>query len=433
MSADDKHALTSYVREETVSDLGRETTSLFHNFGSDITRRDNISLIDDDTIVYPVGNTVVFEELSTGNKRYLLGLDDGGVGCVAVHPSKTMFAVGGKGFQPKIYIYSYPVLKIVRVLSGGAERGYSSLSYNVHGTKLASVATAPDYMLTVWDWDKELIELHSKAFGQDVFTVKFSKDDDRRLTTCGAGHIRFWKMASTFTGLKLQGYIGKFGKVELSDVVAIEELPDGKVVSGTETGALLLWEGNFIKCRFVQVGGKKCHEGEVTYINLDREEKALITAAADGYIRWWDASAIDAAEVDTDITMDFELLPIAEYKLIEGTKVHSIVDCGSKGLNRRIVVSDGNGRMQTVTFQLTASNDYNSNEEEEDVNALMAAGNFVGSLSRSVAKLASTSAEELEQFAPESKVLEEFHADTITAICASPYVHVCATASLDGM
>lgn len=41
-------------------------------------------------------------------------------------------------------------------------------------------------------------------------------------------------MAQTFTGLKLQGEIGKFGALDLSDVTGLAELPDGKVVSGTE-------------------------------------------------------------------------------------------------------------------------------------------------------------------------------------------------------
>ena len=57
-------------------------------------------------------------------------------------------------------------------------------------------------------------------------------------------------MADTFTGLKLQGQIGKFGNVELSDVAAFVELPDGKVLSGAETGELLMWDGGLIKvCR----------------------------------------------------------------------------------------------------------------------------------------------------------------------------------------
>lgn len=36
-------------------------------------------------------------------------------------------------------------------------------------------------------------------------------------------------MARTFTGLKLQGSIGKFGNEELSDVSGYTQLPDGKV------------------------------------------------------------------------------------------------------------------------------------------------------------------------------------------------------------
>ena len=39
-------------------------------------------------------------------------------------------------------------------------------------------------------------------------------------------------MARTFTGLKLQGQIGKFGKTEISDIQGYVELPDGKVLSG---------------------------------------------------------------------------------------------------------------------------------------------------------------------------------------------------------
>ena len=263
-------------RPISVADMGREASALFGYFGTDLSRRDNLALIEDELLIYASGNSVVFE--GVGRKDFLLCVEDGGIGCVMVHPSRKMFAVGGKGYQPNIYIYSYPEKAILRVLKGGAEKGYASLSFNKNGDKLASVSTAPDFMLTVWDWEEERVALHSKAFGQDVFLVRFSLDDERRLVTCGTGHIRFWKLAATFTGLKLQGSIGKFGKVELSDIAAFVEFPDGKVVSGTETGSLLLWEGNFIKCRFVRPGGAPCHDGEVTYVELDRVDRRVCTA-----------------------------------------------------------------------------------------------------------------------------------------------------------
>lgn len=36
-------------------------------------------------------------------------------------------------------------------------------------------------------------------------------------------------MADTFTGLKLQGELGRFGRTEISDIEGYVELPDGKV------------------------------------------------------------------------------------------------------------------------------------------------------------------------------------------------------------
>lgn len=40
---------------------------------------------------------------------------------------------------------------------------------------------------------------------------------------------RFWEMAFTFTGLKLQGSLGRFGKTSTTDIEGYAELPDGKV------------------------------------------------------------------------------------------------------------------------------------------------------------------------------------------------------------
>ena len=279
------------------------------------------------------------------------------------------------------------------------------MSFTASGTQLASVSTAPDFLLTVWDWENEAIALHTKAFGQDVYSVKFSLDDERRLTTSGTGHIRFWKMASTFTGLKLQGNIGKFGKVDLSDIASFIELPDGKVVSGTETGAILLWEGNFIKCRFVRADPNSprsnesasprsryprsprsnkimCHFGEINYIDLDRDERCIITAGEDGYIRWWDFdvigieyydklryqiyyyycyyyylyfmySYVDEAEVDTDITMDYEILPKAEYYLGPDRGIKTVVDSGKIGGDLRyFIILDKTSAINILKFSV---------------------------------------------------------------------------------
>jgi len=131
------------------------------------------------------------------------------------------------------------------------------------------VASAPDYSLAVWDWKNEKIVLKVKANSLDVYTLQFSPTSEGHLVTGGAGHIKFWKMAKTFTGLKLQGDLGKFGKFELSDIQGFQEMLNGKVITGTEYGDLLLWEGNLVKARLVQSDGEgfiPCHEGKVENI-----------------------------------------------------------------------------------------------------------------------------------------------------------------------
>lgn len=108
---------------------------------------------------------------------------------------------------------------------------------------------------------KENIILKSKAFSQEIYRVTFSEYQDNILTTSGMGHLKFWKIAETFTGLKLKGEIGKFGQNEISDITAYYEFPDGKVLSGTEYGKLLLWEGNLIKCVIGVDANNGCHKG----------------------------------------------------------------------------------------------------------------------------------------------------------------------------
>lgn len=73
---------------QSVADLGRECLALHHVFGNDNSKRGNLHIIEDDVVVYATSSSVIFENLVSSSKRYLLGVDEGGVGCVAVHPSR---------------------------------------------------------------------------------------------------------------------------------------------------------------------------------------------------------------------------------------------------------------------------------------------------------------------------------------------------------
>ncbi|KAM9277709.1 cilia- and flagella-associated protein 44 [Cariama cristata] len=301
--------------------------TLKHSFGYDCTRSVNLLLMDRQTLMYIAGNQVVLLDLKTKSQSYLRSSSGGGIGFIMAHPTKQYFAVGEKGKKPNLIIYDYPSLRPYRILRGGTEKAYVFGDFNNAGTLLASVGSSPDYMLTIWDWKQEKIVLRSKAFSQDVYKVTFSADNEEQLTTSGAGHIRFWKMNHTFTGLKLQGALGRFGKTALSNIIGYVELPDGKVISGTEWGNLLLWEGGLIKVELCRAGHKPCHSGPVSQLVLDGE---LVTVGKDGFIRVWNFETIDAADAVDDTGL-LEVEPMNELHVGRNvslsfmSKVH---DCG---------------------------------------------------------------------------------------------------------
>jgi hypothetical protein len=61
---------------------------------------------------------------AAGERTYLPGRDGGGVGAIAVHPSRALLAVGEKarpssGAGPAVYLYSVPQLECVQVRAPG--------------------------------------------------------------------------------------------------------------------------------------------------------------------------------------------------------------------------------------------------------------------------------------------------------------------------
>ncbi|KAF0031251.1 hypothetical protein F2P81_015806 [Scophthalmus maximus] len=275
-------------------------------------RRSNLQLLDDSTLLFIAGNLLVLMDVATKEQRFLRSCSGGGIGAI------TFFVVAEKGIKPDIILYDYPTLRPYRILRGGTKRAYCFVEFNPDGSLLASLGAAPDYMLTLWDWTQETVMLSCKALSQEVYRVSFSPHNPGLLTSSGSGHIKFWKMTNTFTGLKLQGLVGHFGKTPATDIDGYVELPDGKVVSGTDWGNLLLWDGTDIKVEICRKKGRSCHAGKVQPFAL--EEGQLMTIGSDGAVRGWDFEGIDAADCEGD-SGRFEMEPINELLVGHGHNI----------------------------------------------------------------------------------------------------------------
>ena len=129
-------------------------------------------------------------------------------------------------------------------------------------------------------------------------------------------------MASTFTGYKLQGDLGKFGKTEISDIEGYAELPDGKVLSGSEWGNMLLWDGGLIQTEICRKRNKACHTGSIQQITLN--EGDIYTIGEDGAIRVWDFETIDTSEPSEE-GVKLEIEPLNELNVGKNVALRSMV------------------------------------------------------------------------------------------------------------
>lgn len=273
-------------------------------------------MIDENTLIFISGNYLHFYNLKNSEVFLCRRAAEGyGLGHIALHPSREYFAVGEKGDGPIIVVYTWPSVSVHRIMRRGTSKGYSFLNFSPDGAYLCSQGMDPDYMLTIWDWSKEKVLLRCKAFSNDVFRVSFSPTLAGDLTTCGVGHIRFWKMAATFTGLKLQGAIGRFGKTEISDIQGYVELPNGKVLSGCEWGNILVWEGGLIVCEICGQNDATLHNGEITSLIMMNETNEILTVGKDGYLKIWDVDTIDIADTLVDDTGKYPVEPTHEIRL----------------------------------------------------------------------------------------------------------------------
>ena len=125
-SSSDVLNVCNFRSQQSVADLGRECTALHHVFGVDMSRKGNLNLIEHDTIIYATTAAVVFQNVATSAKEFLLSVGDGGIGCVAVHPSR--YATLSSRYAYIASLISFIAASSIGNYSQWAEKDFSQTS-----------------------------------------------------------------------------------------------------------------------------------------------------------------------------------------------------------------------------------------------------------------------------------------------------------------
>lgn len=204
------------------------------------------------------------------------------------------------GKTASIFIYKYPDMELVSVCQSDKTNYYTCINYNVSGTLLAAQGCEPDFLFTIWNWQTSSIIIQSCSINSHVYSIAFSKYSNRQLVTAGAEHIQFWDLCETFTGLKLTGSVGCFGKTNPCDIIALYPMPNEMVLTNSENGNVFVWKDGQIKYEVCQKNRQPCHNGRITQIFYNDEKSEVMTAGQDGFIRIWYWETVNLTNLTDD-------------------------------------------------------------------------------------------------------------------------------------
>ncbi|XP_053613001.1 cilia- and flagella-associated protein 44 [Plodia interpunctella] len=322
-----------------------------YSYGYNCHKYFNLCACDESVVCWAAGSIITFMDVNTKQTWFRRSTTGGSVGNITsyrIDPNyRIAIAEGKEGHrEPVIMIYTWPQMEIDAVLREGTANAYSILDFSPNGELLASVGKEPDYNLTIWNWRRHKILLRTNAFTFDVNGVMFSPYCPGQLTTAGAAHIKFWKMAETFTGLKLKGELGRFGKTEICDVLGVYPMPDEKVLSGCEWGNILVWEAGLVKLEVTQRARKTCHKAPVIQFMLSPAGDEVTTIARDGCVRAWYWDTVEQADPPED-DQYVELNPVAETCV-----PNCQIMCLKHQKDMYWYAQDGNGGLWTVDLDI---------------------------------------------------------------------------------
>eukprot|EP00753_Platysulcus_tardus_P007913 PLAT15528.6.p1 GENE.PLAT15528.6~~PLAT15528.6.p1 ORF type:complete len:1283 (+),score=804.90 PLAT15528.6:80-3928(+) len=250
------------------------TLSLRHVFGLKGDVKDNVHYLDENLVLYPAGFNVAVYNTETKAQRFILGTEGfEGISAMAVSPNKRVIAVAERAERGLVTLYDGQHLRKRKTLASADifPRDYVSMCFSADNRYLLTQGGAPDWTLICWQWDKNKVVASTKSSnvsGAPIHEVSFCPTDSSIVLVTGNGIVRFFRIQDgVFKALP-----SSIAKRDPQNYLCHTWLPEDRVVVGTDTGDLLLFEsfelrtplssspadGSAINCILAYSGGFVC-------------------------------------------------------------------------------------------------------------------------------------------------------------------------------
>ncbi|XP_025973238.2 cilia- and flagella-associated protein 43 isoform X2 [Dromaius novaehollandiae] len=154
---------------------------------------DKIGFVNNHTVCYPCGNYILFVDVET-KKKTVLECQTGQVGAFAVNGNSKVVAFSDRKLNPFIYIYTFPELNKLTELKGNVQLDYTLLAFSFTGPYLASYSSIPEFVLSVWNWQENILLCSESQPGVTATFLSFNPMNWQQLCFVNESSLTIWNI-----------------------------------------------------------------------------------------------------------------------------------------------------------------------------------------------------------------------------------------------
>ncbi|XP_070976350.1 cilia- and flagella-associated protein 57 [Oncorhynchus clarkii lewisi] len=208
----------------------------------------NICYFDEQTVIFPCGNNCVRYNIDQRWQRFIPGTEKSqGMQALAISANRRYLAVSERGEKGTITVYDlqHEQSRKRKVLSGGEVPvlEFVSMAFSPDSKYLIGQAGAPDWTLFYWMWEKQKVMASVKTTGSTnpINQVSFNPQDNTQVCVSGNGVFKLFRYAEG--ALKQSNFL----KLESQNFLSHTWMSEERVIAGTETGRLLVFESGDLR------------------------------------------------------------------------------------------------------------------------------------------------------------------------------------------
>lgn len=217
-------------------------------FGLRTSVTNNLCYIDEHTLVYPSGNNCVCFNTVERSQRFIPGSDRSpGLSALAISANRRYLAAAESGERASITVLDllHEQGRKRKVLSPGdlQLQEFVCMAFSPDSKFLIAQSGGPEWTLILWLWEKQkILATVTTGSSKHVITqISFNPHNNMQLCVSGSGVLKLYRY--TEGALKQTS----FPKVESVHFLCHAWVSEERVVAGTDSGRLLLFESGDLR------------------------------------------------------------------------------------------------------------------------------------------------------------------------------------------